>query len=89
LKVERSTAVLPFGGFRSSGDRNLPQNFIIHNATMKFYSVEYWQKNWEELISKVENGESIGITNGKHKAVMVPADEELIRIYTENNNEGS
>jgi hypothetical protein len=89
LKVERSTAVLPFGGFRSSGDRNLPQNFIIHNSTMKFYSVEYWQKNWEELISKVENGESIGITNGKHKAVMVPADEELIRIYTENNNEGS
>ena len=81
--------MLPFGGFRSSGDRNLPQNFIIHNATMKFYSVEYWQKNWEELISKVENGESIGITNGKHKAVMVPADEELIRIYTENNNEGS
>ena len=81
--------MLPFGGFRSSGDRNLPQNFIIHNATMKFYSVEYWQKNWEELISKVENGESIGITNGKHKAVMVPADEELIRIYTEQNNEGS
>jgi hypothetical protein len=81
--------VLPFGGFRSSGDRNLPQNFIIHNADMKFYSVEHWQENWEELVSKVENGESIGITNGKHKAVMVPADEELIRIYTEQNNEGS
>ena len=81
-------AVLPFGRFRSSGDRNLPHNFIIHNATMKFYSVEHWQENWEELISKVENGESIGITNGKHKAVMVPADDELIRIYTEQNNEG-
>jgi hypothetical protein len=74
--------VLPFGKFRSSGDRNLPQNFIIYNATMKFYSVEHWQEHWEELISKVENGESIGITNGKHKAVMVPADEELIRIHT-------
>jgi len=49
---------------------------------MKFYSVEHWQEHWEELISKVENGESIGITNGKHKAVMVPADEELIRIHT-------
>ena len=82
-------AVLPFGGFRSSGDRNLPQNFSIHNATMEFYSVEHWQENWEELISKVENGESIGITNGKHKAVMIPADDELIRIYTEQNNEGS
>ena len=54
----------------------------INITTMKFYSVEHWQEHWEELISKVENGESIGITNGKHKAVMVPADEELIRIHT-------
>ena len=60
----------------------------LNMTTMEFYSVEYWQENWEELISKVENGESIGITNGKHKAVMIPADEELIRIYTEQNNEG-
>ena len=83
-------AVLPFGGFRSSGDRNLPQNFIIHNATMKFYSVEYWQKNWEKLMERVENGETIGVENKRgEKAVMVPADDELIRIYTEQNNEGS
>ena len=76
-------AVLPFGGFRSSGDRNLPQNFIIHNATMKFYSVEYWQKNWDELMEKVENGETIGIENNRgERAVMMPADEELIRIHT-------
>ena len=47
-------AVLPFGGFRSSGDRNLPQNFIIHNATMEFYSVEYWQKNWEKLMEELK-----------------------------------
>ena len=76
-------AVLPFGGFRSSGDRTLPQNFIIHNATMKFYSVEYWQKNWDELMEKVENGETIGIENNRgERAVMMPADEELIRIHT-------
>ncbi len=75
--------MLPFGGFRSSGDRNLPQNFIIHNATMKFYSVEYWQKNWDELMEKVENGETIGIENNRgERAVMMPADEELIRIHT-------
>ena len=75
--------MLPFGGFRSSGDRNLPQNFIIHNATMKFYSVEYWQKNWDELMEKVENGETIGIENKRgERAVMMPADEELIRIHT-------
>jgi PHD/YefM family antitoxin component YafN of YafNO toxin-antitoxin module len=57
---------------------------------MKFYSVEYWQKNWDELMEKVENGETIGIENNRgERAVMMPADEELIRIYTEQNNEGS
>ena len=81
--------MLPFGRFRSSGDRNLPHNFIIHNATMKFYSVEYWQENWEELMDRVEGGETIGIENKRgERAVMVPADDELLRIYTEQNNEG-
>ena len=57
---------------------------------MEFYSVEYWQENWEELMDKVENGESIGVENKNgERAVMVPADDELIRIYTEKNNEGS
>ena len=57
---------------------------------MKFYSVEYWQENWETLMEKVENGETIGIENDKgERAVMVPADDELIRIYKEQNNEGS
>ena len=56
---------------------------------MKFYSVEYWQENWEELMDKVENGESIGVENKNgERAVMMPADDELIRIYTEQNNEG-
>jgi len=42
----------------------------------------------EELFERVENGEHIGILgdNG-HAAVMIPADDELIRIYSENNNE--
>ena len=62
----------------------------IHNATMEFYSVEYWQENWETLMEKVENGETIGVENKNgERAVMVPADDELIRIYTEQNNEGS
>ena len=82
--------MLPFGRFRSSGDRNLPHNFIIHNATMEIYSVEYWQEHWEELMDRVENGESIAVENKNgERAVMVPADDELIRIYTEQNNEGS
>ena len=57
---------------------------------MKFYSVEYCQKNWEKLMERVENGETIGVQNKRgERAVMVPADDELIRIYTEQNNEGS
>ena len=54
-----------------------------------FYSVRYWQDNWEELFEKVENGETLGIVdeNG-NKAVMTPADEELIRMYTDH-EEGS
>ena len=40
------------------------------------------------MISRVENGEHIGIENENgNKAVMIPADDELIRIYTELNNE--
>ena len=56
---------------------------------MDFYSVEYWQKNWETLLERVEDGETIGVENSKgERAVMTPADDELIRIYTDH-NEGS
>ena len=56
---------------------------------MKFYSVQYWQKNRESMIERVEKGETIGVENEKgERAVMVPADDELIRIYTEH-DEGS
>jgi hypothetical protein len=58
---------------------------------MEVYSVEYWQENWDELMGRVENGETIGIENKKtgEKCVMMPADDELLRIYTEQNNEAS
>ena len=58
---------------------------------MNFYSVEYWQENWDALLERVENGETIGIENTEtgERAVMVPADDELIRLYTEQNNEAS
>ena len=51
--------------------------------------MEYWQENWDALLERVENGETIGIENKEtgERAVMVPADDELIRLYTENNNE--
>ena len=57
---------------------------------MHFYSVEYWQENWETLIERVENGETIGVENDNgDKAVMTPADDEIIRIYRDLNNEAS
>jgi len=53
---------------------------------MQFYSVEYWQENFDVLMERVENGETIGIENNNgERAVMVPADDELIRLYTEHN----
>ena len=56
---------------------------------MEFFSMEYWQENWDTLMERVENGETIGVENNNgERAVMVPADDELIRMYIDNNNEG-
>jgi PHD/YefM family antitoxin component YafN of YafNO toxin-antitoxin module len=56
---------------------------------MEIYTVQEFQERWEEMIERVENGEKIGIIDDNgHAAVMVPADEELIRIYTDH-EEGS
>ncbi len=52
---------------------------------MQVYTVEEFQQRWDEMIDRVEKGEKIGITNGSNIAVMVPADDDLIRIYTEHN----
>jgi antitoxin (DNA-binding transcriptional repressor) of toxin-antitoxin stability system len=54
---------------------------------MQVYTVEEFQQRWDEMIGRVERGEKIGITNGSNTAIMVPADDELIRIHTELNNE--
>ena len=50
--------------------------------------MEEFQERWDEQIERVEGGEHIGIVdeNGK-AAVMIPADDDLIRIHTEENNE--
>jgi antitoxin (DNA-binding transcriptional repressor) of toxin-antitoxin stability system len=52
------------------------------------YSVEHWQENWDELIQRVEGGEHIGIVN-EHgaRAVMIPAEDDMIRLYKELNND--
>jgi PHD/YefM family antitoxin component YafN of YafNO toxin-antitoxin module len=57
---------------------------------MEIFTVEEFQEKFDELMERVEMGEHIGIVdeNGK-AAVMLPADDELIRIHTECNNEAS
>ena len=54
---------------------------------MEIYTVEEFQERFDEMIDRVEKGEHIGITDGTNTAVMIPADDELIRIHTEENNE--
>jgi len=57
---------------------------------MEVYTVEEFQERWDEMITRVENGEHIGIVNADGTAaVIVPADDELIKIHTELNNEAS
>ena len=57
---------------------------------MEVFTVEEFQERWDELIERVENGEHLGIVNENgNAAVMMPADDELIRIHTELNNEAS
>ena len=52
---------------------------------MEIYSVEYWQENWDDLMDRVEKGEHIGVTNGEETAIMVPADDEILKMYTDHN----
>ena len=53
---------------------------------MEIFTLEEWEKNFDELFSRVENGETIGIVKEDGQAaVMMPADDELIRIHTDHN----
>ena len=57
---------------------------------MEVFTVEEFQERFEELMERVENGEHLGIINENGQAaVMMPADDDLIRIHTELNNEAS
>ena len=57
---------------------------------MEVYTVKEWEDNFDALLERVENGERIGVVDEEGRAaVMMPYDDELLRIYTENNNEAS
>lgn len=80
-------------GIYFSGDLTLKSgNSTINKSTtnvmMEVFTVKEYQDRWDELMERVENGETFGIVNENGQAaVMMPADDETIRIYTENNNE--
>ena len=56
---------------------------------MEVFTIKEWEDNFDELFSRVENGETIGIVKEDGKAaVMMPASEaDFIRIHTEENND--
>ena len=55
---------------------------------MEVFTVQEFQERWDELIQRVEEGEHIGIVNENGSAaVMIPVDDPLIDMYTNNNNE--
>lgn len=55
--------------------------------SLKRYTVEEFQKDFDNLMSAVENDKkSFIITSEYGDAIIMPADEELIRIHTEHND---
>ena len=55
---------------------------------MEVFSVEEFQNRWDELITRVEKGESLGIVNKNgNAAVMIPIDDPVYQMYMTQNNE--
>jgi antitoxin (DNA-binding transcriptional repressor) of toxin-antitoxin stability system len=55
---------------------------------MEIVTVKEFQERFDELIERVENGEHIGIVDEEGRAgVMIPSDDELMKLYVETNNE--
>ena len=55
---------------------------------MEIFTLKEWEENFDELFARVEKGERIGIVREDGKAaVFMPEDDELLRIYKDDNNE--
>ena len=53
---------------------------------MEVYTIEEWEENFDSLLSRVENGETIGIVREDGTAaVMMPLDDDIKELYTEHN----
>jgi len=51
---------------------------------MEIYTLQEWEENFDDLLGRVENGETLGIVKEDGTAaVMMPADEDYYRIYTD------
>lgn len=57
---------------------------------MEIFTVEEFQERFDELLERVENGETFGIVNEDGQAVVIiPHDDELLKLYIDTNNEAS
>ena len=55
---------------------------------MEVFTLKEWEDNFDDLVERVERGETIGIVREDGKAaVMMPADDEILRIHIEQNND--
>jgi len=65
---------------------------LLNIDQLQSFTVEEFQEDFDNLMDRVEKGESFVITSEYGNAVMVPYSEEvqeLIRIHTELNNDAS
>ena len=61
--------------------------YIELKSLMEKVSIKNFQNNFDEYIKKVENGQSFVIENNDGRSVvMVPIDDDLIRIHTEHDD---
>jgi len=57
---------------------------------MEKIPIDKFQKKFDEYVKKVESGESVIIEDADGRSVvMVPADDEIVKIHTDWNNDAS
>ena len=67
--------------------QNLTNSPHKRPTNMEVFTIKEWEENFDELYKRVENGETIGIVKEDGTAaVMMPADDELIRIHTDHDD---
>ena len=73
-------------GCKSSGGSNPLSSVIINIPTTdyqwKYFLLQSFQERWDELIERVEGGETFGIVNDDGKtAVMMPTSDPMYQMY--------